>query len=36
VAQSQLGKIVIENPSPKIIGAKWTGGMAQMVEYLLC
>jgi hypothetical protein len=29
-------QIVLENPSPKITRAKWTGGVAQEVECLLC
>jgi hypothetical protein len=29
-------KIVHETPSPKQNGAKWTGGVAQGVEHLLC
>jgi hypothetical protein len=29
-------KIVYETPISKIIRAKWTGGVAQTVEHLLC
>jgi hypothetical protein len=33
VVPGQPGQIVSKTPSPK---AKWTGGMALAVEYLLC
>jgi hypothetical protein len=34
--QGQPWQIVLRPPSPKITRAKWTGGVAQAVEYLLC
>jgi hypothetical protein len=34
--QGQPGQIVQDTLSPKIIRVKWIGGMAQVVEYLLC
>jgi hypothetical protein len=34
--QGQLGQIVHEIPISKITRAKWTGGVAQAVERLLC
>jgi hypothetical protein len=36
MVQSQPGKIVHEILSSKIASAKWTGGVAQAVECLLC
>jgi hypothetical protein len=35
VVRGQPGQIVHKIPSPKITGAKWTGGVAQVVESLL-
>jgi hypothetical protein len=34
--QSQPGQIVHRTPFSKISRAKWTGGVAQGVEHLLC
>jgi hypothetical protein len=34
--QGQPNQIVCETPISKITIAKWTGGMAQAVESLLC
>jgi hypothetical protein len=34
--QGQPGKIVQKYPLSKITRAKWTGGVAQAVEHLLC
>jgi hypothetical protein len=34
--QGQPKQIVLETPSPKLICAKWTGGVAHAVECLLC
>jgi hypothetical protein len=36
VVQVQPRKIVHETPISKITRAKWTGGVAQVVEHLLC
>jgi hypothetical protein len=35
VVQGQLQQILIETPISKITRAKWTGGVAQVVEHLL-
>jgi hypothetical protein len=32
----QLGQIGHKTPISKIITSKWTGGVTQVVEYLLC
>jgi hypothetical protein len=34
--RSQAGQMVHETPISKIIQAKWTGGVAEEVEHLLC
>jgi hypothetical protein len=34
--QGQLRQIVHKTPIPKITTAKWTGSVAQEIEYLLC
>jgi hypothetical protein len=36
VVQSQPGQIICETPISKITRGKWTVGVAQVVEYLLC
>jgi hypothetical protein len=36
VVRSQPGKIVHKTPSPKITSTKWTRGVAEAVECLLC
>jgi hypothetical protein len=36
VFKNQLGQIVYNTPISKITRAKWTGGVAQEVECLLC
>jgi hypothetical protein len=36
MVQSQPGQIVQETPTSKITRPKWTGGVAQVVEQLLC
>jgi hypothetical protein len=36
VASPQSGQIVHETPISKITRAKWTGGVAQIVECLFC
>jgi hypothetical protein len=34
--QGQPRKIVLKTPFPKITTAKWTGGVVEVVEHLLC
>jgi hypothetical protein len=36
MVQGQPGQILQETPISKITRAKWTGGVAQVVECLLC
>jgi hypothetical protein len=35
-AQDQSRQIVLETLSPKYLEEKWTGGVAQVAEHLLC
>jgi hypothetical protein len=35
-APGQPRQVVCKTPTPKITRAKWTGGVAQVVEHLLC
>jgi hypothetical protein len=36
MVSGQYGQIIFRTPSPNITRTKWTGGVAQVVECLLC